>query len=66
MQAVIREANGDKRLACIMEKHEENIELERTRLSMKKMKKDFMIMTADTSNMDGEVNVAHLFFHDAI
>jgi hypothetical protein len=66
MQAIIQEAKGDKRLACIMEKHEENIELERTRLAMKKRKKDLMIMTADTSNIDDKVKAAHLFFHDAI
>jgi hypothetical protein len=66
MQAVIREANGNKRWASIMEKHDENIELERTRLAMKKRKNDLMIMTAATSNMDGEVKAAHMFFHDAI
>jgi hypothetical protein len=42
------------------------IELETTRVAMKKRKEDFMILIADTSNMDDEVKTVHMLFRDAI
>jgi hypothetical protein len=35
-------------------------------VAVKKRKEDFMILTTDTSNMDDELNAAHMLFRDAI
>jgi hypothetical protein len=66
MQVVMRAAKADERWAAIMEKQEKKIELETTRVVVKKRKEYFMILTADTSNMDDKVKAMHLLFHDAI
>jgi hypothetical protein len=44
---------------------EKKIEIE-SRVSVKKRKEDFMILTIDTLNMDDEVKTAHMLFRDAI
>jgi hypothetical protein len=66
MQVVMQAAEADERWAAIMEKQEKKIELETTRVVVKKRKEYFMILTADTSNMDDKVKAMHLLFHDAI
>jgi hypothetical protein len=57
---------GGRKLAAIMEKQEKKIELETTRVVVKKRKQYFMILIADTSNMDDKVKAVHLLFRDAI
>jgi hypothetical protein len=47
----------------MMEKQEKKIEFKRSRIAVER-KEDFMILTAGTSNMDDEVNVAHVLFPD--
>jgi hypothetical protein len=49
-----------------MGKRKKKIEFETTRVTVEKMKQDFMVLTVDTSNMDDKVNAAYMLFHDII
>jgi hypothetical protein len=64
--AIIRVAKGDGMLVAIMENQEKKIELEMTRDTVKKGKEDFMILTANTLNMDDKMKAAHMLFCNAI
>jgi hypothetical protein len=50
----------------MMETQDKNIKLEASRVAVKKRKEDFIILHADTSNMDEEVRAAHKFFRETI
>jgi hypothetical protein len=49
-----------------MEKQEKKVEIGMMRVAVNKMREDFMILTADTSNIDDEVKAAHMLFSEAI
>jgi hypothetical protein len=65
-QALERAAKAGERWAAIMEKQENKMELKTTRVTVKNVKEDFMILIADTSSMDDEVKAVHMLFLDAI
>jgi hypothetical protein len=50
----------------MLEKQDKKIELETARVTVKKRKKDFMILIAYTFNMDEEVKATHTFFREAL
>jgi hypothetical protein len=50
----------------LMEMQEKKIELEALRVAVKKRKEDFIILHADTSNMDEEMKAAHKFLCETI
>jgi hypothetical protein len=56
----------NKRWVSLMGKRKKKIEFETTRVTVEKMKQDFMVLTVDTSNMDDKVNAAYMLFHDII
>jgi hypothetical protein len=53
--SIIRSQKSNDRYASMMEKQENKIELEASIVAVKKRKENFMILTANTSNMDEEL-----------
>jgi hypothetical protein len=49
----------------MLKTQDKKIELETTRVAVKKRKGDFMNLTANTSNMDDEVKTVYMFYCDA-
>jgi hypothetical protein len=62
---LIQGEKSDERWKALLSK-QEKIVIEKERVAVKKQNDDFMILTADTLRMDGEVKDAHMFYHDMI
>jgi hypothetical protein len=63
---LIRGEKSDERWKSLLSKQDEKIVIEKERVDVEKRKEDFMILTADTSQMDDEVKAAHMFYRGMI
>jgi hypothetical protein len=61
-----RDKKADERWATLLKKQDEEMQLEKERVAVKKRKEDSMLLTMSTEGMDPLVLVAHNFYKDMI